>query len=61
MLSLFIVAGASVAGSCREAFERGAVSESKEVVLQTGRGHALFWSPRAVWIDEVVKWTEPNS
>jgi hypothetical protein len=47
-----------VAGSCREAFERAAVAESAEVVLQTGLGHALFWSPRAAWIDEVVGWAE---
>jgi hypothetical protein len=45
-----------VAGSCREAFERAATVESRELVLETGRGHALFWSPRAVWIDPVVEW-----
>jgi pimeloyl-ACP methyl ester carboxylesterase len=50
-----------VAGSCREAFERAEVAESQEVVLRTGRGHALFWSPRAVWVDEIVKWAEPSS
>jgi pimeloyl-ACP methyl ester carboxylesterase len=49
-----------LAGSCREAFEKAAVAESAEVVLQTGRGHALFWSPKAVWVDEVVKWAEPK-
>jgi pimeloyl-ACP methyl ester carboxylesterase len=49
-----------VAGSCREAFEKAAVEESAEVVLQTGRGHALFWSPRAVWLDEVVDWAAPK-
>lgn len=47
-----------VAGSCREAFERAAVAESAEVVLETGLGHALFWSSRAVWIDEAVEWAE---
>jgi pimeloyl-ACP methyl ester carboxylesterase len=49
-----------LAGSCGGAFERAAVAESREVVLQTGRGHGLFWSPRSVWVDEVVKWTEPK-
>jgi pimeloyl-ACP methyl ester carboxylesterase len=49
-----------IAGSCQEAFEKAGVAESAEVVLQTGRGHALFWSPRAVWIDEVVKWAAPK-
>jgi pimeloyl-ACP methyl ester carboxylesterase len=48
-----------LAGSCREAFEKAAVADSAEVVLQTGEGHALFWSPRAVWIDEIVAWAEP--
>jgi len=47
-----------VAGSCREAFEKASVAKTAEVVLQTGRGHALFWSPRAVWVDEVVAWAE---
>jgi pimeloyl-ACP methyl ester carboxylesterase len=50
-----------LAGSCREAFEKAAVAESAEVVLQTGQGHALFWSPKAVWVDEVVGWAEPKS
>jgi pimeloyl-ACP methyl ester carboxylesterase len=50
-----------VAGSCRRAFERATVAESDEVVLKTGRGHALFWSPRTVWIDEVVEWAESGS
>jgi pimeloyl-ACP methyl ester carboxylesterase len=48
-----------VAGSCRAAFEKGKLSESEELVLDTGLGHGLFWSPRAVWIDEVVKWAAP--
>lgn len=47
-----------LAGSCREAFEKAGVAESAEVVLQTGKGHALFWSPSPVWIDEVVDWAE---
>jgi len=50
-----------VAGSCQRAFERAAIAESDEVVLQAGRGHALFWSPRTVWIDPVVKWAESGS
>jgi pimeloyl-ACP methyl ester carboxylesterase len=49
-----------VAGSCQEAFERSAAVESQEVVLQTGLGHGLFWSPRAVWIDRVVEWAKPE-
>ena len=49
-----------LAGSCREAFEKAAIAESSEVVLETGQGHALFWSPKAVWVDEVVDWAEPK-
>jgi pimeloyl-ACP methyl ester carboxylesterase len=49
-----------LAGSCREAFEKAVIAESAEVVLQTGRGHALFWSPKPVWVDQVVEWTEPK-
>ncbi len=41
LLSIFD-ASDRVAGSCREAFEKAAVAESSEVVLQTGRGHALM-------------------
>jgi pimeloyl-ACP methyl ester carboxylesterase len=60
MLSIYD-ASDRVAGSCREAFEKAAIVESAELVLHTGRGHALFWSPRAVWVDEVVEWAEPKS
>jgi pimeloyl-ACP methyl ester carboxylesterase len=49
-----------IAGSCREAFDKAELAERAEVVLQTGKGHALFWSPRAVWIGEVVKWAKPT-
>ncbi len=49
-----------LAGSCRAAFEKAELTESAEVVLQTGRGHALFWSPSVVWLDEVVEWAAPK-
>jgi pimeloyl-ACP methyl ester carboxylesterase len=49
-----------IAGSCREAFEKAALEESREVILQTGRGHGLFWTPQPVWIDEVVSWALPR-
>jgi pimeloyl-ACP methyl ester carboxylesterase len=49
-----------IAGSCQAAFGKAALTESDEVVLETGKGHALFWSPRAVWVDEVVEWAEPK-
>lgn len=46
------------AGSCREAFSQGAARETNEVVVHTGMGHGLFYSPRAVWIDKVVEWAD---
>jgi pimeloyl-ACP methyl ester carboxylesterase len=49
-----------IAGSCRAAIEKAALTESDEVVLETGRGHALFWSPEAVWLDEIVEWAAPK-
>lgn len=44
------------AGSCREAFASAARVTTHEVVFRTGRGHGLFFSPEAAWIDEVVRW-----
>jgi pimeloyl-ACP methyl ester carboxylesterase len=59
MLSIYD-ASDRLAASCREAFEKAGLAESSEVVLETGEGHALFWSPKAVWLDEVVDWAEPT-
>ena len=42
------VKGADVEYVVDITFEKAALTESDEVVLETGRGHALFWSPRAV-------------
>lgn len=58
ILSLYDASDSSV-GSCREAFDRASNLVSREVVFKTGLGHGLFYSPRAGWIDEVVKWAGP--
>ena len=47
-----------VGGSCREAFDLGSPTESKELVLQTGRGHGLFYTADKAWVDQVVAWTQ---
>jgi hypothetical protein len=46
------------AWSCQEVFSQAAAVETSEVVLHTGKGHGLFYSPRAIWIDKVVEWTK---
>lgn len=46
------------AGSCQEAFRQAAAVETNEVVLHTGKGHGLFYAPRAVWIDKIVEWAQ---
>lgn len=45
------------AGSCHEAFAAAADGvESREVVLSTGRGHGLFYTPEPVWLTLVTQW-----
>ncbi len=46
------------AGTCREAFDRIPDLEIREVVLHTGRGHGLFYSPEPVWLEPVVEWLD---
>jgi pimeloyl-ACP methyl ester carboxylesterase len=60
MLSLYD-ASDRVAGSCRRAFDRAPDLKSEERVLETGRGHALFYTPSSIWVDEVVAWSQPKS
>lgn len=45
-----------MAGSCREAFDRASEVQTGEIVLKTGHGHGLFFSPDPVWINEVSAW-----
>jgi len=45
--------------SCAPLLARSpAVLESKEVRISTGARHGAFYTPRAVWVDEVVRWIE---
>ena len=45
--------------TCGEAFARASPArlESREMVLETGRGHGLFYTPDPVWIDPIVAWS----
>jgi hypothetical protein len=55
ILSIYDTAD-EVAGTCQGAFDEAPQAESEEIVFHTGLGHGLFYSPRPVWIDEVIKW-----
>src|SRR5262245_11492565 len=48
-----------IAATCADAFARAAPArlESREIVLETGRGHGLFFAPDPVWIDPIVAWS----
>ncbi|MBI4358236.1 MAG: hypothetical protein HY584_02960 [Candidatus Omnitrophica bacterium] len=48
------------AGTCREAFDEAANLDSQELVLQTGRGHGLFYTPDSSWTERVLNWVEKN-
>jgi len=45
-----------IAGTCREALGAASGVVSEEVVLHTGLGHGLFFSPDPRWVDRVVEW-----
>lgn len=55
LLSLYDSADRT-AGTCQEAFSKTSQISSKEIVLNTGRGHGLFYSPESIWIKEVTVW-----
>jgi hypothetical protein len=44
--------------TCREAFAKAVPTriESREIVLDTGRGHGLFYAPDERWMDPIVAW-----
>ena len=44
------------AGSCARYFPQAPGLTFEEVVLDVGRGHALFYTPERVWVDRVVEW-----
>lgn len=47
-----------VAGSCQEAFDKAKNIKSKEVILNTGKGHGIFYYPDPNWTKEIIKWSE---
>ena len=47
-----------IAGTCQEAFSAAPQVTSKEIVLNTGRGHGLFYSPESIWIAQVARWAD---
>jgi hypothetical protein len=48
--------------TCAEAFAKASPSriESREIALDTGRGHGLFYAPDQRWIDPIVAWAGGN-
>jgi hypothetical protein len=51
-----------VAQSCKEVFDRAQrLKEKKELLLATGKGHALFARPEKIWIELVAAWAEGRS
>ena len=45
-----------IAGSCVDLFERAGATDTHEVELRTGRGHALFFTPDEEWLAPLVAW-----
>ncbi|MBI4532491.1 MAG: hypothetical protein HY711_00980 [Candidatus Melainabacteria bacterium] len=52
MLSLYDAADEST-GTCQECFDRASGLNHKEIVLQTGLGHGLFFAPHKEWLNIV--------
>jgi hypothetical protein len=44
------------AGGCARYFTEAPGLTFKEIVLDVGRGHALFYTPERVWVDPAVDW-----
>jgi len=43
-------------GTCQEAFNQAGNFKLKEMVINTGQGHAVFLDPNPAWIEPVIKW-----
>ena len=43
-------------GSCAPYFAAAPGLAFQEIVLDTGRGHAIFYNPERVWVDRLVDW-----
>jgi hypothetical protein len=55
VLSLYDRADQDI-GSCAHPFAAAPGLRFEETVFETGRGHALFYTPERVWVDRVVDW-----
>ena len=46
-----------VAGSCQSDFAKTSRKvKTKEIVLNTGKGHKLFFQPNKIWLQPIVEW-----
>ena len=46
-------------GSCSALFATGGKDlVSQEIVLTTGRGHGVFYSPRKEWVEPLISWSQ---
>jgi hypothetical protein len=54
VLSMYDRADAE-AGSCARYFTQAPGLSFKEIVLEVGRGHALFYTPEPGWVDRVIE------
>lgn len=43
-------------GSCHEAFDQASDFQPKEIVINTGQGHAVFLDPNPAWMEPINKW-----
>ena len=47
--------------SCSEIFLEGQHNlQSKEIILNIGDGHGVFYSPITEWVEPMMKWAKPN-
>ena len=44
-----------IAGTCMDSFDKAPGLICKELVLDTGKGHGLFYTPEKIWIDEIAR------
>ena len=47
-------------GSCAKIFSSGNEDlESRELVLEVGDGHGVFYKPLDVWVQPAINWSRP--
>lgn len=55
-LSVVDIAADDISGSCSKIGKFKGVAEFKELNLNTGKGHGLFYRPDSRWVNPVVEW-----